>query len=112
MNLTKTENCQVCGFKLPKAKLNLGNHPLCDDLIPISSSQKSEEYLISIALCKNCLTCNQVYNIKKEKLFPQDYHYRPRFTLDVLNGMKELVDQASINFGDLKGKIVCDIGLK
>ena len=37
MNLTKTENCQVCGFKLPKAKLNLGNHPLCDDLIKLSA---------------------------------------------------------------------------
>lgn len=110
MSLTKTENCQVCGFKLPQATLNLGKHPLCDDLIPISSSRTCEEYLISIALCKNCLTCNQVYNIKKEKLFPQDYHYRPRFTLDVLNGMKELVDQTFLNFGDLSGKIVCDIG--
>ena len=110
MVFIKTENCQVCGNKLPKPTLNLGHHPLCDDLIPISSNRKCKEYPISISLCENCLTANQVYNVKKEELFPKDYHYRPRFTLDVLNGMKELVEQTIINLGDLKGKIVCDIG--
>ena len=110
MKLLKTENCQVCGYKLPLPKLNLGNHPLCDDLIPISKDKECEEYPISISLCENCLTANQVYNIKKEKLFPQDYHYRPRFTLDVLNGMKELVEQACLNYGNLKDKLICDIG--
>ena len=110
MNLTKTENCQVCGNKLPEPILDLGDHPLCDDLIPISKKQSCNEYPIRISLCKNCLTANQVYNIQKEKLFPEDYHYRPRFTLDVLNGMNELVEQASKDFGDLKGLLVCDIG--
>ena len=44
MKLLKTENCQVCGYKLPLPKLNLGNHPLCDDLIPISKDKECEEY--------------------------------------------------------------------
>jgi len=110
MNLIKTEKCQVCGHNLPIAKLNLGNHPLCDDLIPISEYRECDEYPIKISLCEICLTGNQVYNVKKEKLFPQDYHYRPRFTQDVLNGMKELVEQANINYGNLKDKVVCDIG--
>jgi len=110
MNIIKTEKCQVCDYDLPIPKLNLGNHPLCDDLIPISENRECDEYPISISLCENCLTANQVYNVKKEKLFPQGYHYRPRFTQDVLNGMKELVEQASLNYGDLKDKVVCDIG--
>ena len=110
MNFIKTEDCQVCGTKLSEPELNLGNHPLCDDLIPISEEIECDEYPISISLCKNCLTANQLYNVKKEKLFPQRYHYRPRFTKDVLNGMKELVEQANSNLGTLKDKLVCDIG--
>ena len=110
MNYLETINCQVCGHKLSSPSLNLGNHPLCDDLIPISESVECDAYPISISLCKNCLTANQVYNVKKEKLFPQEYHYRPRFTLDVINGMKQLVDQAESNLVSLKDKVVCDIG--
>lgn len=110
MSIIKTDNCQVCGNKLPDSSLNLGDHPLCDDLIPISSNKTCEEYPISISLCRNCLTANQIFNLKKEQLFPKDYHYRPRFTLDVLDGMKELVEQAHFNLGDLKEKLVCDIG--
>ena len=77
MNFIETYNCQVCGNKLADPKLNLGNHPLCDDLIPISENIVCDEYPISISLCEKCLTANQTYNVKKEKLFPQEYHYRP-----------------------------------
>jgi hypothetical protein len=110
MNYIATIFCQVCGHKLPSPKLNLGNHPLCDDLIPIEEIVVSEEYPINISLCENCLTANQLCNIKKEKLFPQKYHYRPRFTQDVISGMKELVDQADLCLNGLKNKVVCDIG--
>ena len=110
MNSIKTDDCQVCGNKLLEPTLNLGNHPLCDDLKPITTKQICKEYPIIISLCDNCLTANQLYNLKKEELFPNSYHYRPRFTLDVLNGMKELVEQVNKIFGDLNGKLVCDIG--
>ena len=30
--------CQVCGTEGLARVLNLGNHPLCDDLIPITLS--------------------------------------------------------------------------
>ena len=38
------------------------------------------------------------------------YHYRARFTADVLDGMRGLVDSCENNFGSLNGKLVLDIG--
>jgi SAM-dependent methyltransferase len=43
-------------------------------------------------------------------LFPEQYHYRSRFTGDVLKGMADLVDSCRLKFGDLRGKTVIDIG--
>lgn len=106
----KISACQVCKQKLQEPQLNLGRHALCDDLIPISSNEICDNYPIEISVCPKCLTANQLYNVKKEKLFPKNYHYRPRFTLDVINGMKELASQAERILGDLNNKIICDIG--
>tara|TARA_Y100000022_G_C13246865_1_gene375218 strand:- start:597 stop:1832 length:1236 start_codon:yes stop_codon:yes gene_type:complete len=110
MEIIKTTNCQVCDQKLSNTVLDMGEHPLCDDLIPVETNDICKEYPINISLCNNCLTANQTFNIKKEILFPENYHYRPRFTQDVINGMKELVKQADNCLGGLNNKLVCDIG--
>lgn len=102
--------CQVCRSPLPDAVLDLGLQPLCDDLVPIGDSRVTVKYPIQISLCQRCLTAHQCYNIRKETLFSKEYHYRPRFTQDVLQGMKHLVDECAHEFGDLKGMLVCDIG--
>lgn len=105
-----TTHCQVCKSLLSEPILDLGQQPMCDDLIPINDIRSAEKFPVKISICTNCQTGHQTYNIKKEKLFPDDYHYRPRFTQDVLDGMNSLVEECQDMFGDLKGKVVCDVG--
>ena len=104
------DTCHVCAAKLPPPVLDLGLQPLCDDLVPVGDARETVKYPIQISICPICLTAHQVYQIVKETLFPKSYHYRPRFTLDVLNGMKSLVEEHQAQFGDLSGKLTCDIG--
>ena len=99
--------CQICNSKL-FSFLNLGKQPLCDDL-----SIKPEDsifYKLEIKFCKICLTAYQKYNIEKKTLFPKKYHYRSANTNDVLLGMKDLVKNVGIIKGNLKNKIVLDVG--
>ena len=49
-NIEILKNCQICNALMNKV-LDLGNHPLCDDLLEINSNYKNKEYPILI-LCK------------------------------------------------------------
>ena len=102
--------CQVCGTEGLARVLNLGNHPLCDDLIPITSNLKCKEYPIDIVYCKNCYTAFQNYEVDKKILFPKSYHFRARVTGSLLTGMKDFVDSTEKRLGDLTGKLVLDVG--
>ena len=102
--------CEVCGNDSLERVLDLGNHPLCDDLIPINSSAVCKEYPIDIVYCNNCYTAFQNYEIEKKLLFPESYHYRARMTGSVLAGMKDFVESTEERLGDLKDKLVLDIG--
>jgi hypothetical protein len=102
--------CEVCGGILPTPFLDLGYQPLCDDLVPLGDSRECLTYPIKISLCPICLTAHQLYSVHKEILFPSDYHYRPRFTQDVITGMNDLVSECESRFLHLSGKLVCDIG--
>jgi hypothetical protein len=108
--MQETTHCQVCHSADLKEVLNLGLHPLCDDLVPVGDARQCKEYPIEILLCPRCLTANQRYNVSQLDLFPETYHYRARFTQDVLNGMRQLVEQIGNVYGDLKGKKIIDIG--
>jgi SAM-dependent methyltransferase len=102
--------CEVCGNTELTPVLDLGNHPICDDLIKIGDKRTNETYHILIKYCEKCGTAHHTYQIPKLQLFPSDYHYRARFTADVLDGMKNLVNYLSKNFIDLKDKKVLDVG--
>ncbi len=104
------QKCEICGATDLVPVLDLGKHPLCDDLIPIGSDGVCKQYPIEILYCKHCYSAHQKYQVQKEVLFPTDYHYRSRFTKDVLNGMQDLVKACKEKFGDLTGKTVLDIG--
>jgi SAM-dependent methyltransferase len=109
-NLKKINICEVCNNETLIPVLDLGLHPMCDDLIKVGDSKINKEYPIKILFCTKCFTAHQEYQIPKRKLFPSDYHYRARFTKDVLNGMETLVNDLEIKFGSLKDKKVLDIG--
>jgi SAM-dependent methyltransferase len=90
--------------------LDLGKHPLCDDLLKVGSTDQCEHFPIEISFCRNCKTAHQMHPIPKRRLFPNSYHYRSAMTQDVLNGMYALVKQIRKQYGDLTGKTVLDVG--
>jgi len=104
------KNCEVCNNLQLTPVLDLGSHPICDELIPIGSDEVNEEYPIDIHFCETCYTAHQIYQVPKKKLFPSSYHYRARFTKDVLDGMNSLVHYLQNNFINLNNKKVIDIG--
>jgi SAM-dependent methyltransferase len=109
-NFNEITACEVCGNHQLESVLDLGRQPMCDDLVSVGDDRVCNEYPIEILFCKNCNTAHQRFQVPKEDLFPPTYHYRSRFTADVLNGMKGLVESCTQRFGSLNGKKVLDIG--
>ena len=105
-----SSTCEVCGSDKLSNMLDLGNQPLCDDLVEISSKRICEKYPIKISICNQCLTAHQKYQIDPKLLFPSNYHYRASLTQDVLLGMGELCADVERLTGDLKGKTILDVG--
>ena len=102
--------CEVCGNGRLTSVLDLGLHPMCDDLVRVGDPRICREYPVEILLCEDCCTAHQRFQVPKQDLFPVSYHYRSRFTADVLNGMVGLVDSCERQFGALAGRKVLDIG--
>lgn len=103
-------SCEVCGSTALVPVLDLGLHPMCDDLVPLGDGRVCAEYPIDIQYCSTCRTAHQRFQVPKGDLFPKSYHYRSRFTADVINGMKSLVATSAERFGSLENKLVLDIG--
>lgn len=76
----------------------------------MGDSRVCREYPIEILFCARCVTAHQRFQVPKAELFPKTYHYRSRFTADVLNGMSALVDACEARLGSLAGKTVLDVG--
>jgi SAM-dependent methyltransferase len=102
--------CEVCGNTQLRSAINLGDHPMCDDLVPLGDSRICKSYPIEILFCDVCRTAHQRFQIPKQELFPASYHYRSRHTADVLNGMKALVEVCETTLGGLASKTVLDVG--
>jgi hypothetical protein len=109
-NLQEITSCEVCSATDLESVLNLGLHPMCDDLVPIGDLRNCAEYPIEILYCNSCRTAHQRFQIPKEVLFPQTYHYRSRNTIDVLSGMQNLVTDCIGQIGPMEGKKVLDVG--
>ncbi len=103
-------SCEVCLEELIGPVLDLGFHPLCDDLMGFDESQKVTRYHQEIQLCSNCLTAHQLHPVKKEFLFKTSYRYRASLTQDVLQGMGRLVDEVSRRISLKSNTVVVDIG--
>ena len=101
--------CQLCNGKLKKI-FSLGKQPLCDDLIKIGSKKKNKLYKTDIIFCEKCIIAYNKHLVDPKKLFPKTYHYRAKLTKDVTDGMENLVKDLQKKFGNLKNKVVVDIG--
>lgn len=108
--LHEINGCEVCGNENLDSVLDLGAHPLCDDLVPVGDNRVCREYPTEILFCEKCITAHQRIRVPKQELFPASYHYRARFTADVLKGMEDLAESCAHRFGSLSGKKVLDIG--
>ncbi len=104
------KKCEVCGSDDLTPVLDLGKHPMCDDLVPVGNATECETFPIEILYCRRCDTAHQKYQVPKIQLFPQTYHYRSRFTVDVLSGMAALADSVETKLGSLSGRTVLDVG--
>ncbi len=104
------EGCEVCGGSDLRKALDLGRHPLCDDLVPVGDSRVPQSHPIAIAFCPICKTAHQSFQVPKQLLFPDSYHYRARHTADVLKGMGQLVERCEQQIGSLNGLLVLDVG--
>lgn len=109
-DMREIDSCEVCGATELACVLDLGSHPMCDDLVPVGSDRVCDEYPIQILYCAACSTAHQRFQVPKQQLFPETYHYRARHTADVLNGMKDLVSECEARLGPVKGRRVLDIG--
>ena len=104
-------DCEVCGWSFGELSLDLGHHPLCDDLVPINSSNTASKFHQLVSLCENCLTAHQMVPVEKELLFKPSYHYRASLTKDVLDGMLSLVQSLKAELQPTEQPLkVLDIG--
>jgi SAM-dependent methyltransferase len=108
--MTRIESCEVCGSSDLRKALDLGSHPLCDDLVPVGDPRVPENHPIDIVFCPVCKTAHQSFQVPKRLLFPDSYHYRARHTADVLNGMRQLVERCEQQVGALNNQLVLDVG--
>ena len=103
--------CEVCGSQDLTEVLDLGHHPLCDDLKIAGSKEKSQTFKIVIDLCCVCKTAHQRYQVPKEDLFPRDYHYRSGMTQDVVNGVEDLINGIRSSYSTFDSNTtILDIG--
>lgn len=109
-SMNEIKFCEVCTNSQLGLAIELGNHPMCDDLVTVGDSRICKEYPIEILYCSSCQTAHQRFQIPKQDLFPKTYHYRSRFTADVLKGMAALVGATEQHVGSLADKLVIDIG--
>ncbi|MEM8986874.1 MAG: class I SAM-dependent methyltransferase [Pseudomonadota bacterium] len=109
-DVAEISRCEVCGGATLAPVLNLGEQPLCDDLVPLGAAARPKGYPLELVACETCKTVHQRFQVEKKLLFPKTYHYRSAMTQDVLDGMAELVALAEGLCGGLAGKTVLDIG--
>ena len=96
--------CEVCNNPKLKKVLDLGRHPLCDDLVPLNSKKKNKFYKIQIFLSKMFYRSSKISS--KKKYFFQKISLQSSIYKDVINGMKDLVNDIRKFNGNLKNKTV------
>ncbi len=102
--------CEVCEKIVEGPTIDLGSHPLNDDMHRVGTNYVARKYRQEIQLCTNCFTAHQLHPVEKETLFFPEYRYRGSVTKDVLSGMEDLIDNALRFYGNGRPLKVLDIG--
>ncbi len=81
--VNEIHSCEVCGNDNLIPVLNIGLHPMCDDLVPIGDNRICREYPIDILFCKTCLTAHQHFQVPKQDLFRSlNFPQKPLWEID------------------------------
>ena len=67
--MSDVADCEVCGARNLRSVLDLGQHPLCDDLVRIGDTRVCKNYPIEILFCDTCYTAHQRHQVPREVLF-------------------------------------------
>jgi Methyltransferase domain/C-methyltransferase C-terminal domain/Putative zinc binding domain len=103
-------HCEVCNNTHLVNALDLGKHPLQDDLVPIGDDRVCETYPVKVLFCATCNTAHQQYQLPRKQLFRDQYAYRSRQTKDVLDGVAQLANKYEQYYGSVQGKTIVDVG--
>ena len=107
--LHEISTCEVCMNKELEPVLDLGLHPMCDDLVPVGDDRvcpSINRHFVLQAMPYR----TPAFSGAEARVVSYELSLSFRFTADVLKGMEALVASCAERFGDLVGKRVLDIG--
>jgi len=102
--------CEVCKNMDLVSVLDLGEHPLCDDLIPVGNDIECSKFPINIVFCRVCYTAFQNHEVDKKILFPKSYPYTTTTTKILRENFLRLRNQIDKNNFLKKNDLIIDIG--
>jgi hypothetical protein len=97
-------SCEVCGNASLQPVLDLGPHPLCDDLVPVGDGRLCREYPIDIAYCARCATGPPAIPGAQARALSAHVSLPLALHRDVLNGMSALVDSCEQRLSGLTAR--------
>lgn len=108
--MVEVQRCDVCSSTSLKPVLDLGSHPLCDDLVRIAEPRVCREFPIEILFCKDCHTALQRYRITEQNVvgrLPSDQGHASREPV-VQND--HIIASCAARLGGLAGRTIIAVG--
>lgn len=103
--------CQICNSNKLIEVFDFGFQPLADDLQLISSrDRKYVSYPLIINLCKDCMILQNKYIVGDKILYPNNYHYLPGISKDIVNNFKNLARTIIKKYKIKKTDLIVDVG--
>jgi len=103
--------CQICNSKKLIEVGNLGCQPLADDLQPFHLlDRKYINYPLILNLCEKCFLLQNKYIVGDKVLYPNNYHYIPGISRDVVDNFKKLSKFLYNKYQLQKNNLIVDVG--
>lgn len=103
--------CQICNSKKLIEVGNLGCQPLADDLQPFDSAERKYiNYPLILNLCEKCFLLQNKYIVGDTILYPNNYHYTPGISKDVVENFNKLSKFLKNKYELKKNDLIIDVG--
>jgi SAM-dependent methyltransferase len=90
-DMSSERSCRACGGSHLKEVLNLGEHPLANELRDQAEAPQ-DRFRLNLVFCEDCALVQIDETVAPERLFT-DYVYRSSFSDEMLRWVKELTDE-------------------